>query len=174
MGAVSTGKRKLREKETSLEPYYHYHYCFECGRFRREWFDTDGFSKNYCLKWCRKVRPDNEAYWCFTFPLIRKGRVSKEERNYDCVAWKMADTFWFMGRVVNVPVKKPRCQRCGREFTAQASNPKNTPLYCSNRCRYWSRRFRKKTEKNRRMSLANYIVLHWKERAFSLVKRDVS
>jgi hypothetical protein len=86
MGSVSTGKRKQREIETSLEPYYRFHYCFECGRFRREWFDTDGFSNNYCLKWCKKVRPDNGAYWCFTF------KVVVERGRWDFLAWRMADT----------------------------------------------------------------------------------
>jgi hypothetical protein len=155
------------EEETSLEPYYLYHYCFECGRFHREWFDTDGFNKNYCLKWCRTVSKDKKAYWCFSFRLV-------SERWSDHLAWRWADNLWLMGRVVNVPVEKPPCQRCGRPFIAQASNSKNSPLYCSKRCRRWSRRFRKKAERNRRVTLANYVINRWKEQAFSIVKRNVS
>ena len=65
----------------------------------------------------------------------------------DLIAWQMADTLWSMGSVVSIKKKKAQCQRCGREFMSQASNPKNAPLYCSDGCRCWSRHFRRKREK---------------------------
>lgn len=100
------------------------------------------------------------------FSCARFKRKRRPER--DLVAWQMADALWFVGRVVNVKMKKAECQGCGQEFMGQASNPRNAPLYCSDECRCWSRHFRKKTEKNRRLSLTNYIINRWEERAVSL------
>lgn len=164
---IITSERHTK-KYHSLLDYWYGKYCYECSHFFFEWIDEDGFRKHYCAKHLRRVRPDRWACWYFSFRFRGRRRPS-----WDLMAWQMTDTLWFMGRVVNIKMKKARCYGCGRKFTAQASNPKNVPLYCSDKCRFWSRHFRKKTEKNRRMSLANYVIRRWKERAFSLMKRDV-
>jgi len=139
-------------------------YCYECSHFFFEWIDEDGFRKHYCVKHLRSVRPDRWACGYFSFRFRGRRRSS-----WDLIAWQMTNTLWSMGRVVKVIVKKRPCLSCGREFGAQASNPKNVPLYCSDGCKQWSRHFRKRVEKNRRRSLANYIINRWKERVSFLL-----
>ena len=47
---------------------------------------------------------------------------------------------------------EPKCLKCGKRVWRQ-----------------WSRRFRKIAERNRRRSLANYIINRWKERVSFLL-----
>jgi hypothetical protein len=152
------------EVETSLEPYYLYHYCFECGHFHRKWFDTDGFNKNYCLKLCRTVNKDKKAYWCFSFRVVAEGWP-------DLLAWRWADNLWLMGRVVNLIVKMGRCYYCGREFTYRVTNPKDIKKYCCIAHKYKDKRFCKQMDKNSRLGLEKYFIYRWKERVLHLHAR---
>jgi hypothetical protein len=157
MGAIRRGKERRREKETSPIPYYYFHYCFECGRFHGKWFDDEGYHRNYCLKWCKRVRPDKMAWWCFTFRIaIKKGErhVSKEKRNNSDLAHQ------WMGQEPKTSAKprfvwkKGRCPNCPLEhadFWDEAYAKNQTKKFCSERCKWEFKRFKKKCEKSGRV-----------------------
>jgi hypothetical protein len=102
MGSKATGRMKRQEIETSLPPHYYYHYCSECWWFHKEYFEPEGYYRNYCGKKLRTVLPDNRACSYFTqhphFFFVPQGRVPTRP-----FVWK-----------------RGRCHWCGREFPYKA------------------------------------------------------
>lgn len=154
MGSKESGREKRREKETSPIPYYYFHYCSECGRFRREWFDTEGYHRNYCLKWCRRVHPDERAWWCFTYRITRKKgkrHATKEERNNSDLAHRWMGEQAKTSGTTQFIWKKGRCPNCPREhadFWFKAYTKNQNQKFCSEWCKWQFKRFKRKCEKN--------------------------
>jgi hypothetical protein len=150
MGSKETGRIRRWIKEHSLDPHYYRHYCFECGRFKREWRDMDGLHRNYCLKKCRSVYPYKRACENFTFRLPkRKGKrhATFEEKNRELLAEKMMGNKRNVSEPKNPFKNKARCRWCEREVEHLSLNPRNVKHYCNKHCKRKFKRFCKKMEK---------------------------
>jgi len=149
MGSKETGRIRRWIKEYSLDPHYYGHYCFECGRFKREWRDIDGFHRNYCLKKCKTIYPDKRACEDFTFRLPKrkeKRHATFEEKNRELLAERMIGirkTVFVEKQFLN----KAKCLWCEREFTYISSTPNILKRCCSKRCEMkWKHFLRKMTK----------------------------
>ena len=148
MPSHKTVRERQMIRDTALPPFWRGHFCGECYEFKTECDDFYGFHRrNYCQKWERKVRPDKPARSCFVFRLTRS-----KERNTNFITWS---TLWEIQQGTYKPApfvwKKGRCPNCPREqadFWFKAYTKNQTQKYCSKRCKWEFKHFKKKCKKN--------------------------
>ena len=129
----------------SLPPHWYYHYCRECSWFSLELIRDWELHRNHCTKWDKKVNPDKRACSYFGFPLF------DERESRDCTSWlrtcgqsekiQPRQFIWKKGRC-------PNCPRTRADFWYKAYNPNYVQKYCSKRCKWEFKRFKKKCKKN--------------------------
>lgn len=138
MPAHKTLEEYQRARDTATYPHWYFHHCCECNWFSWEYrYGKESPRKNFCVKWNKKVNPDQLARSCFVFRRtigtrpIALGYSNNEEVDPRPFTWKKGVCKWHQ-----------------REFYCKQYHPNDIRRYCNDNCRRQFKRFIKKIKKN--------------------------
>lgn len=150
-----TTKDRQMKRDTALLEFWRDHKCNECARFRREYYDTDGFHKSYCVKVSREIEAERPARQCFCFPQPQEKAKSMWQRRQFLRQQQKTPLagYWQgklgeMGKAKPIIVKIGECRWCHREFVYSVTNEADVAFYCRDAHRFRYKAFLKEGEKN--------------------------
>jgi hypothetical protein len=150
MPAHKTLEEYQRARDTATYPHWYFHHCCECNWFCWEYrYGKESPRKNFCVKWDKKVNPDQWARPCFVFPLAK----GKRPILLGCARVEGNETRTFEW-------KKGVCKWHGRVFYYKQYHPNDIRRYCSDYCRWQFKHFLRKIKKNSQLLRPNRQVVN--------------
>lgn len=127
-----------RARDTATYPHWYFHHCCECNWFSWEYrYGKESPRKNFCVKWNKRVNPDQWARSCFVFRPAKGTKPTllcyarNEQIETRAFTWK-----------------KGICKWHGQEFYYKQYRSNDIRRYCSDYCRWQFKHFVRKIKKN--------------------------